>query len=376
MSTRAGESDIYRTEPEKVQETGTDNGQVDDSVTLPNGYHISVVKRVEVALNPNRNFHNVSACRVPNGDFLVSHQDSLRHGGGDCFVHQWRSKDGGLTWQDEGAAVDIRQEGLDARAGEYGVTPDGRMVMIVQRVSPQRDGGNADIINNTWYVSSDSGKTWEYRGLVDPTHEKAILAPRSVFNDKGTIYFGAYSRKDGMALYVSEDDANSWRRRSVIFPQDYPDFAAGLTDKGFGPFYTHVMFLPSGGLLAMCYLKGHKREINVCYTRVSKDRGKTWGDIHRHPDLPVWAPRMNKIGEDLLVVTGRSLADNAVVAFFSTDNGKSWGNKLIIERPKNVGNCAYTHSISVGEDKLWVYSSTSANVVEMPDVVGILLERS
>lgn len=51
------------------------------------------------------------------------------------------------------------------------------------------------------------------------------------------------------------------------------------------------------------------------------------------------------------------------------------GNKLIIERPKSVGNCAYTQSIPVGDDKLCVYCSTSVNVVEMPDVVGILLER-
>lgn len=338
-------------------------------------YAIIVTKRVDIALNPNRNFHSISACRAPNGDFLVSHQDSLGHLGGNCFVHQWRSTDAGLTWQDEGPAVDLRQEGLDARAGEYGVTPDGRMVMVVQRVNPKMIGKDNAIINNTWYMSSDSGKTWQYKGVVDPTDEKAVLAPRSVFSYERTMYFGAYSRKDGMALYVSEDNGNSWQRRSVIFPQNYPDFAPGMSDKNFGPFYPHVMFLGSGKLLAMCYVKGYKHEINQCYTRVSKDQGGTWGIIRKHPDLPVWAPRMNKIGEDLLVVTGRSLEDNAVVAFFSIDNGKSWGNKLIIEYPKDVGNCAYTQSIPVGSDKLWIYTSTSANVVNMPDVAGILLEK-
>jgi len=290
------------------------------------GYAIIVTKRVDIAINPNRNFHSVSACRAPNGDFLVSHQDSLGHLGGDCFVHQWRSTDAGLTWQDEGAAVDIRQEGLDARAGEYGVTPDGRMVIVIQRVDPKMlDRGNSAVINNTWYMSSDSGKTWQYKGVVDSTDERAVLAPRSVFSYEGTMYFGAYSRKDGMALYVSEDNGNSWQRRSVIFPQDYPDF------------------------VPMCYVKGCKHEINQCYTRISKDQGRTWGDIRKHPDLPVWAPRMNKIGEDLLVVTGRSLEDNAVVALFSISNGKSWGSKLIIECPKDVGNCAYTQSIPVGD---------------------------
>ena len=347
------------------------------------GYTIAVTRRVDVALNPNRNFHSVSACRAPNGDFLVSHQDSLGHLGGDCFVHQWRSKDEGLTWQDEGAAADIRQDGLDARAGEYGVTPDGRMVMVVQRVNLKMGNkSNNEIVNNTWYVSLDSGTTWKYKGVVDPTDEKAVLAPRSVFSYEGTMYFGAYSRKDWMApyvgegyLYVSEDNGDSWQRRSVIFPHDYPDIASSDNS---GPCYPHVMFLENRDLLAMCFvLLDHltARRTCQCYTRMSKDQGRTWGNIRKHPDLPVWAPRMNKIGEDLLVVTGRSLAHNAVVAFFSTDNGKSWGSKLIIERPKDVGNCAYTQSIPVGDDKLWVYASTSANVVNMPDVAGILLEK-
>ncbi|NIA11314.1 MAG: hypothetical protein GWP10_16710 [Nitrospiraceae bacterium] len=92
-----------------------------------------------------------------------------------------------MTWQDEGAAANILKEGLDARAGEYGVTPDGRMVMVVQRVNPKSGGANSGIVNNTWYISPDSGKTWEYKGIVDPSHEKAILAPRSVFSHKGTM---------------------------------------------------------------------------------------------------------------------------------------------------------------------------------------------
>ncbi|MEA3478798.1 MAG: sialidase family protein, partial [Bacteroidota bacterium] len=172
------------------------------SIQQKTDINITVIKRVDISLNPKRNFHSVSACRTPNGDFLVNHQDSLRHLGGDCVVHQWRSTDEGLTWQDEGAVVDITNEGLDARAGEYGVTPDGRLVMIVQRVDPKGKGGNLSVLNSTWYVSKDSGKSWEYRGVVDPGHEKAILAPRSVFSHEGTMYFGAYSLKDGMALYV------------------------------------------------------------------------------------------------------------------------------------------------------------------------------
>ena len=88
--------------------------------------------------------------------------------------------------------------------------------MVVQRVDLKRgDRGNAEVVSNTWYVSADSGKTWKHEGVVDPTDQKAVLAPRSVISHGETTYSGAYSRKDGMALYVSEDDCRSWQRRLV-----------------------------------------------------------------------------------------------------------------------------------------------------------------
>jgi succinate dehydrogenase flavin-adding protein (antitoxin of CptAB toxin-antitoxin module) len=341
----------------------------EDSVDLPNGYTVQAVKRVEVAVNPERNFHGPSVVRATNGDLLLTHQDSLEHRGIDCYIHQWRSTDNGFTWQDEGVAVDWRDKGIDARHAEHCVTEDGKLVMVVQLVDPNGYGGNRSMMNNVYYISDNNGKTWQYRGEVDPTDKYAVLAARSMFSHDGIIYFGAYSRHQGNALYVSTDNARSWQRRSVIFPANYPDFAD--LPEGGPPYYPHVMFLNDGTLLAMCYCTPPE---NSCYVRTSRDQGCTWGPVNKHPELQLWAPRMGNLGDAGLIVTGRSINDKATAAMFSTDNGRTWGHKMIIDKPKIEGNYAYTDIIEAGDNKFWVFTSSPLSKPHFGDVLGVLLE--
>ena len=304
--------------------------------------------------------------RAPNGDLLLCHKDSVQHVGGDGFVHQWRSTDEGFTWQDEGPVADWRRRNIDALFGEYGVASNGSLVMIVQRKPPL--GGDSDVIGSVWSLSADNGKTWKDQGEVDSGHKYAVMYGRSVITRDGVMYFGAWSRL-GNALYTSDDNGESWKKRSVIFPNTYPDFMQ-LKNAG-PPFYPHVMFLPDGRLLAITY---HTPPENCCYTRVSRDQGRTWGRIEKRPDLPVWAPRLNSIGSEILVLTGRDIKERATVAMFSTDRGRMWGNKMVVDRPKFFpGSYAYTDSIQVAEDKLWVFTSTPRSPGK-GDIVGILLK--
>ncbi len=92
---------------------------------------IEIINRVCVNVNPGRDLHGPCVIRATNGDLLLCHQDSEQHGGGDGFVHLWRSRDSGYTWSDEGAVADWRGRGFDSLFGEYGQAPDGRLVMIV-----------------------------------------------------------------------------------------------------------------------------------------------------------------------------------------------------------------------------------------------------
>ena len=88
-----------------------------EEVQLSNGTRVRIGERVFVNVNPERDLHGPSVVRAANGDLLVCHQDSNAHRGGEGFVNQWRSSDGGFTWDDEG------QEVLDRVTTGYQVTP-------------------------------------------------------------------------------------------------------------------------------------------------------------------------------------------------------------------------------------------------------------
>ena len=160
---------------------------------------VKIVDRVEVNVDLNRDLHGPCAVRAANGDLLLCHQDSNQHRGGDGYVHQWRSVDHGFTWQDEGAVADWRDRGYDALFGEYGVTPDGKLVMIVQRREVLTD--DSGIVASWIQVSDDNGRTWREIGAVDDSDTYAVMFARNLITHEGMMYAGVWSRH-GNALYV------------------------------------------------------------------------------------------------------------------------------------------------------------------------------
>ncbi len=334
------------------------------SVRLESDTVVRVVKRVLVNVNPERDLHGPCVVRAGNGDLLLCHRDSLEHIGGDSFVRQWRSTDNGFTWQDEGAVADWRSRQIDSSLGEYGKTPDGRLVLFVQRRKPR--SGDQGVVASWLQKSDDHGKSWTELGPVDSRDEYAFMYGRNVLTRDGVMYVGAWSRL-GNALYVSTDNVVSWSRRSVVFPTTHPDFES-LVDAG-GPFYPHVVLCPDGSLLAMTFDTPPK---NRCYSRRSTDNGRTWGPI-KVETLQLWAPRMKRYDDRTLIVTGRDVGLQATVAWFSTDNGETWGHKLILDKRKFSGSYGYTDSIDAGDGKFWVFTS-SPQTEGMGDIIGLLLE--
>lgn len=338
----------------------------DDSIVrLADGTAVSIADHTEVYVDPERDLHGPCVARAPNGDMLLCHQDSLAHHGGDGFAHQWRSCDNGFTWEDEGPIADWRAENLDALFGEYGATPNGRMVLLVQRRHPA--SGNEGITSGVAYISDDDGATWERRAEIDSSHEHAAMMAREVIWSGTSLLTGMYSRL-GNALYSSDDEGESWQRRSVIFPTTHPDFGA-LPEAG-PPYYPNAVFLPDGRLFSITYITP---PVNHCYVATSADEGYTWEPVISRPDLRVWAPRLGRL-EDLLVLTGRDIIAHATVALFSQDAGATWSQPLIVDRPPFEGSYAYTDSLQIAPDQMWVYTS-SPRAPGRGDIVGVLLQR-
>ena len=334
------------------------------SVQLKNGTVVRVTERVLVHVDPDRDLHGPSTIRAANGDLLLCHQDSNAHRGGEGFVHQWRSTDNGFTWIDEGPVADWRDRELDALFGEYGLAPDGSLVMVVQRRQVLTD--DQGVIASWLQMSTDHGKTWQEIGAVDDSDEHAVMFGRGLVTKDEAMYFGAWSRL-GNALYHSTDGGRSWERRSVIFPKDHPDFRA-LEEAG-PPFYPHVIWCPDGTMLALTFSTPPR---NHCYSRRSNDSGQSWGDLVEEKELPLWAPRMRRLDDQTLIATGRDIELGATVAWFSTDSGNTWDHKLVVDKPAFKGSYAYSDSIDAGDGRFWVFTSSPQSEGK-GDIIGVLL---
>lgn len=312
--------------------------------------NLHVLEHRVIHADPTRDLHGPCAVQAANGDWLLCHQDSDGHHGGDGFVHQWRSRDSGATWEDEGPAADWRGRGLDSLFGEYGLAPNGHLVMFVQRREPR--SGNEGM-HAAWYaISADHGATWVERGAVDASADHAVLYARNVITWEQKLMVACWSLF-GHGLYVSTDHGESWQRRSVVFPPDYPGFGAMRT---FGPpYYPNIVRCPDDSLLAICYVTPH---VGHCFLRRSQDRGYTWAQTEPRPDLRVWAPRLKRMGEGVLLLTGRDTQRRATIACFSTDNGKSWSEPFVVDQPAHKGSYGYTDTLPLQDGTCWIFASS------------------
>jgi len=350
---------------EPVQMTG---------ILLPNGDTVRVLAKSEVHVNPERDFHGPALVRAANGDILLFHQNSQQHEGGEAIVDQLRSTDNGRTWKQEAPAADWRGRHKDAMFGEAGLISDGRLVMVVQ-LREKTLRGDQDISAAWLQVSKDHGKIWTDAGPADPTQPERVMNSRSFFSHQGQMYFTAWSSKLGGTLYASASgDGLRWHRVSDVFPRSETQPFPYQGTRPFSPFYPNVVFCPDGSVLAVTY---NPPPDNVTWVRRSQDGGSTWGQPEVAKALAnLWAPRLKRVSQDVLMLTARDIEQRATVAIFSTDSGRTWSPPLVLDRPKFYGSYAYTDSIDVGEGKfLIVTSSPQQGTPVTPDERGMGIAR-
>ena len=116
----------------------------------------------------------------------------------------------------------------------------------------------------------------------------------------------------------------------------------------------------------LCYHTGPHH----CYACRSLDDGHTWSPIEPLPGLPVWAPRLRTVDGTVMIITGRDIEEKATVAWLSTDSGRTWHDRTILDRPRFEGSYAYTDSL-VAEDGVWVFTS-SPQSAGRGDIIGLL----
>ena len=346
--------------------------------------------KIDVAINPDRLYHGPAAVVAPNGDWLVCFQDSADHGGTDGVISQVRSRDEGRSWQVDGVMHDQRADRFFSRNPAYGVTADGRIVMVVQRWRPLPEGeefvlGQSVAIQPSAYlISKDNGHTYQYRGVVDtevPLRHQGTTS--AIVRHQGRLWMAAVSNNApprGICLYSTEDPVKGWQFGGWIFPHNLlpsPVFVS----------YGSLAFRSDGSLLAQCVHYGNN------FQRISRDEGRSWSPVRVLKNLGTYKnPDLAYTG-DVLVAhgvatpgTGEKQRDQAnwnasagaAVVYFSPDEGLSWGRPVILNRYGWRGGGGYSASLPTKSGGLFIVFSTDSGPRTgkqggKPDIRGIHL---
>ncbi len=316
-------------------------------------------------------FHGPTTIVAENGDLLVASAQGRMHDIG--VIVQSRSTDGGVTWNYEGVVYDQskRNPHESCYNPAYALSPDGTLVMFVQTTNPEvivegeagppelRFGGE-HMAGCVYLISSDSGKTYDYKGYIDPLHPKYIdTITTNVITQNGTIYFVSGSFDVGVLLYTSVDNGETWQMRSPVFPSKnaprkwYPDTMTGPL------WYPTLTILPDESIyvLALAFLPdGEERN----YSRISVDDGNSWGPIKLEEGISARKPFLNWIGETL-ILHARHTPTQDMTFHYSHDYGKSWSPRQIIEDYYTDGG--YSSSVNLGEKLFIAFSSDKGEQV-------------
>jgi len=329
--------------------------------------------KMDVAINPDRLLHGPAAAVAPNGDWLVSFQDSADHSGRDGVVSQVRSRDRGRTWSAPAVVYDGRNNGDFGRNPAYGVTQDGRVVLVVQRWRAPAAGvkptlQNEGIVGSVYLVSDDNGLTYLHKGLVDPEAPLRHQGSSSAIIRVGaTLYMTALAvnaSPPGITLYRTDDPGKGWRFAGyVLRTSDLPvDWIS----------YPSIVQRKDGSLLVNC--------VNFCrnFQTVSQDGGQTWSAPREVMDLRIRNnPDLDYAG-GVLVAHGRGEEGNSVWLYFSPDEGLTWGSHIVLDRHGFRGWGGYSASLRTPDGGLFVVFSTDAGPRTghkggKPDIRGVLL---
>lgn len=330
--------------------------------------------KFDVAVDPKRLFHGPAAVVAANGDWLVSYQDSDDHGGNDGVISQVRSSDRGKTWKRDGIVFDQRLEKYFGRNPAYGVTEDGRLVLVVQRWRPLPPGQKfilereQGMHGSVYLISKDNGRTYEYKGLVDPGQPLRHQGTTSPIVRVGhqllmlALTIGVEPR--GITLYRTDDPAKGWEFAGWVFPSDR------LPVKYVS--YPSLVVRKDGSLLAQAVFYSRN------FQSISRDNGRTWSPLRELPDLKIRSNPDLHYANDVLIAHGRGEDGLSVVVYFSPDEGETWGLPIVVDRHGFRGGGGYSASLRTRDGKLLIVFSTDAgpNTAKnggKPDIRGVLL---
>ncbi|MDH4477302.1 MAG: sialidase family protein [Verrucomicrobiaceae bacterium] len=264
-------------------------------------------------------------------------------GGGDGpngYLVGSYSDDQGKSWRDPVFVIDPQAQGLkmNTRIGAFWCDPKGRLWLFFHQ-----SVGNFDGSFSNWFVrcdDPDSAKpVWSdpvYIGFGESINKPIVrkngewILPVSL-HDRWNIdkpfadYYHELDAVRGSNVFVSDDEGASWRYRGGIIFKD-------------SRFNEHSVVEIQDGTLWM--LSRCKKEIAQSF---SADGGKSWqpqSTAFPHVDSKAVIRRLQS-GNLLVIRHGQDMTKatdgrKELTAFLSTDDGKTWSGKLLLDERDNV----------------------------------------
>lgn len=317
------------------------------------GQRIEFTKPVAIVSAPGVHYGFPRLVRAANGHLLMFYRIGRSHASDHSSVALRRSEDEGRTWLAEQVLYADPDPDRSAHNPVALVTPGGRVLLWIStyRFKPppaKRETGS-------WSWSDDHGKTWAPFRVFDAVGTRSsYYMTDAILTADGMLASNATFPPSGVGecyalMWHSADGGRTWQVRSQLTkPEDNRGDEVALLE------------LAPGRLL--CLLRTRRQPGAAAYPEglsrfTSEDGGKTWlegPNLKSQLGLTLQRPFLTRLDARRVLLTGRDIERKQVVAFLSTDNGQTFGGKVVVDAYDKDG--AYTSCVRMsGKESLMVY---------------------
>jgi hypothetical protein len=305
-----------------------------------------------VASAPGIHYGFPRIVRAANRHLLVFYRAGRTHASDHSSIALRVSRDQGKSWGEERVLYRDPDPDRSAHNPVALLTPGGRILLWISRYRFAPAPSKRE--HCAWSWSDDHGATWSEFTQFDPdTSRSSYYMTDAIQTSDGLLASNATFPPNGVgnchaAIWHSSDGGKNWTVRSLL---TRPEENRG----------DEVALLETEPGRILCLLRTRRQPASKSYppglcSFFSSDGGRSWAErpnLHGQLGLTLQRPFLTRLDRKRVLLSGRDIERKEVVAFLSSDNAATFGDKVVIDRYLEDG--AYTSCIAEGQGALMVY---------------------